>query len=86
MDELSATGANPTIPPMTMPNRSKHWGTGGKSDHRSEYYGISKHQYAAIALKLARSATDDNIIGYKASDSEAYFYRRMMGEGGTQDD
>ena len=65
----SATGANPTLPGFTPKALDDHW-IGGKSDHSSEYTGFTKEQYAERALKLARSATDDNIEGYIATKGD----------------
>jgi hypothetical protein len=80
MSKLNATGANPTIPPMTARNRDKQWGTGSNSDHSVDYPGVLKHQYASQALILARSAVDGNILGYKGEDGSIVRFNKATGD------
>jgi len=72
--EYDATGANLDILPMTQKNLDAHWG--GKSDHSDEYEGWTKEQYAERATELIRSATNENILGYRAEDGAIVRYDR----------
>jgi len=77
-NNLSSTEANPTIPPMTQKNLDDHWG--GKSDHSDEYEGWTREQYSERATELARSATDENILGYKATDGSIIRYDKLTND------
>ena len=69
---LSATGANPSLPTFTPENLDRHWG--GDRDHSSEYPGLTKAQYEERALELLRSATNEDVSGYKAADGAVVRY------------
>jgi len=71
---LSATGVNPSLPGFSPANLAKHWGSGTSSDHSGQYPEFTKEQYAQRALTLVRSATDDNVLGYKAADGAIIRY------------
>jgi len=71
---LSATGENNFIPPMTKQSLDKHWGSGNKSDHSIQYAKLTKEQYADRALELARSKTNETILGYIAENGSIVRY------------
>ncbi|GHU69955.1 hypothetical protein FACS1894184_14750 [Clostridia bacterium] len=76
--KLSASGANPSIPPMTDKNLKKHWG--GTRDHSSQYPSLTKKTYAKRAVNLARSPIGGNVDGYKAKDGAIVRYDKVTND------
>jgi len=74
----NATGANLDLPGFTNENLDDHWG--GRSDHSNEYPGFTKAQYAQTALDLVRSATNNNILGYKTSNGAIVRYDKATND------
>ena len=64
-EELSATGANPMIPPMSEKAQENH-------DHHIEpdgcFPGMSMAEYVRRGVSLARKPVDDDILGYRGED------------------
>ena len=78
--QLSATGANPSIPSMALQNLERHWGSGAKSDHSEQYPGFTREDYSRRALELVRMATDENISGYRAQNGAIVRYDRRTND------
>ena len=78
--ELSAVGANPSIPSMAVQNLERHWGSGAKSDHSGQYPGFTREDYSKRAVELIRMATDENISGYRAQNGAIVRYDRRTND------
>ncbi|MCL2225394.1 MAG: hypothetical protein FWB96_10565 [Defluviitaleaceae bacterium] len=61
---ISGGGKNVFNIGFTPENLARHW-RGGISDHSWQYHGYTKERYAAEALDLIQSSTNDTIVGYK---------------------
>ena len=75
--ELSATGANPTIPDMMPTARQRH-----KKHLRKgkSYSGMSMTEYVKKASELARSPIGGDIDGYKATDGAVVRYNKSTND------
>ena len=67
----SAYGSNPDLPGFTFNNLDEHW-----RNHKKQYRGLTIEQYAQRAHDLVRSATSDNILGYKAKNGSIARYNK----------
>lgn len=76
-DELSATGANPSIPEMSLLTQNKHAKhlRPGKS-----YPGMPMSEYVKKSGELARSRVGGDIDGYKASDGAIIRYNNATND------
>ncbi|MCL2571878.1 MAG: hypothetical protein FWE11_05700 [Defluviitaleaceae bacterium] len=76
-NDLSAIGANPSIPDMTPMSQARHTKhlQAGKS-----YPGMSMEEYVRKSGELARSEVGGDVDGYKASDGGIIRYNRITGD------
>lgn len=78
--KVSAAGKNQFKKGFTEKNLNKHFGSGGKSDHSTQYPGWTKEEYAKRALQLIQSQTSDTILGYKTSAGEIVRYDKTTND------
>jgi len=71
----SVYGSNPDLPGFTSDNLEEHW-----ESHKKEYHGWTKKQYAQRAHDLVRSATNENILGYKAKNGSIARFDKSTGD------
>ena len=71
-ESLSASGANPYLPNMTIESQKRHIKhlREGKS-----YPGMSLEEYVQKSAELARSSVGGDIDGYKAEDGSIVRYK-----------
>ena len=71
LDNPSAYGSNPYLSGFTSGNLDEHW-----ENHKNQYRGLTKEQYAQRAHNLVCSATSDNILGYRAKNGSIARYNK----------
>jgi pyocin large subunit-like protein len=75
LENPCAYGSNPDLPGFTASNLDEHW-----INHKNQYPGLTKAEYAQRAHDLVRSATDENILGYKTSNGSVARYNKTTND------
>lgn len=76
----SAKGANKFAKGFSTANLKAHFGSGGEHDHIKQYPGVTREQYAQMALDLVQKEVGGSVKGYKNKLGQVVRYDSATGD------